>query len=45
MTTRAYDGGTLVTVGDRPVFVVLEADVDPLAGERLDTRRKTPPRA
>ena len=38
VTTRAYEGGSLVSVGGRPVFVVLEADVDPLAGERLDTK-------
>ena len=38
VTTRAYDGGTLVSVGGRPVFVVMDADVDLLAGERLDTK-------
>ena len=38
VTTRAYDGGTLVSIGGRPVFAVLAADVDPLAGELLDTK-------
>jgi small-conductance mechanosensitive channel len=38
VTTRAYDGGTLISVGDRPVFAVLEADVDPLSGEQLDIK-------
>jgi small-conductance mechanosensitive channel len=38
VSTHAYDGGTLVSVGGRPVFAVLEADVDPLAGERLDVK-------
>ena len=38
VTTRAYEGGTLVSVGGRPVFVVLEADVDPLAGEAMSTK-------
>ena len=38
VTTHAYPGGTLVSVGDRPVFAVLAADADPLAGEQLDTK-------
>jgi small-conductance mechanosensitive channel len=38
VTTHAYEGGTLVSVGGRPVFAVLAADVDPLAGEQLDTK-------
>jgi small-conductance mechanosensitive channel len=38
VTTHAYDGGTLVSVGGRPVFAVLDADVDPLAGEQLDRK-------
>jgi small-conductance mechanosensitive channel len=38
VTTHAYDGGTLVSLGGRPVFAVLAADVDPLAGELLDTK-------
>ena len=38
VTTRAYDGGTLISIGGRPVFAVLAADVDPLAGELLDTK-------
>jgi small-conductance mechanosensitive channel len=38
VTTHAYEGGTLLSVGGRPVFAVLEADVDPLAGEHLDTK-------
>jgi small-conductance mechanosensitive channel len=38
VTTHAYDGGTLVSIGGRPVFAVLAADVDPLAGELLDTK-------
>jgi small-conductance mechanosensitive channel len=38
VTTHAYDGGTLVSLGGRPVFAVLVADVDPLAGELLDTK-------
>jgi len=38
VTTHAYDGGTLVSVAGHPVFAVLAADVDPLAGEVLDTK-------
>jgi small-conductance mechanosensitive channel len=38
VTTHAYDGGTLVSIGGRPLFAVLAADVDPLAGELLDTK-------
>ena len=38
VTTHRYVGGTLVSLGGRPVFAVLEADVDPLAGELLDTK-------
>ena len=38
VTTRAYEGGTLVSVGGRPVFVVLTADVDPLVGEAMDAK-------
>ena len=36
--TRAYAGGTLISVGGRPVFAVLDADVDPLAGERVESK-------
>ena len=35
VTTRAFDGAVVVGIGDRPVFVVFAADVDPLAGETL----------
>ena len=40
VTSRSYEGGTLVSVGNQPVFAVLEADVDPLAGELLDTKAR-----
>jgi small-conductance mechanosensitive channel len=30
-----FDQGTLITVGDQPVFVIYQADVDPLQGESL----------
>jgi small-conductance mechanosensitive channel len=33
--TRTYPDAVLVGIGDRPVFVVFAADVDPLAGESL----------
>ena len=38
VATRTYDGGVLVTLGGRPVFVLFESDVDALSGERLDTK-------
>ena len=38
VASRAYDGGTLITVGNRPVFVLLAADVDPIAGEAMETK-------
>lgn len=33
--TKTYPSAVLVGIGDRPVFVVFAADVDPLAGESL----------
>ena len=38
VTTHAYEGGTLISFGGRPVFAILAADVDPLAGELPDTK-------
>jgi small-conductance mechanosensitive channel len=38
VATRAYEHGTVITVGDRPVFVIFAADVDPLAGEALPSK-------
>jgi small-conductance mechanosensitive channel len=35
VSTHAYDDAILVAIGDRPVFLVFAADVDPLAGETL----------
>jgi small-conductance mechanosensitive channel len=33
-----YDQGTLITVGDQPVFVIYQLDVDPLQGESLSAK-------
>jgi small-conductance mechanosensitive channel len=33
-----YDRGILITVGDQPVFVIYETDVDPLQGESLPAK-------
>jgi small-conductance mechanosensitive channel len=38
VTTRAYDEGVVIGVGDHPVFVLMKADVDRLAGEELGTK-------
>ena len=35
---RQYEQGTLVAIDDRPVFVVFAADVDPLAGETMESK-------
>jgi small-conductance mechanosensitive channel len=33
-----FDQGTLITVGDQPVFVIYQVDVDPLQGESLPAK-------
>ncbi len=38
VTTHPYDDAVLLRVGGHPVLVVFSADVDLLAGERLDTK-------
>ncbi len=35
---RQYEQGILVAIADRPVFVVFAADVDPLAGETMESK-------
>jgi small-conductance mechanosensitive channel len=38
VTTRAFDAAVAIGIDANPVFVVLTADVDPLAGEDLATK-------
>ena len=38
VTTKATDRGTLISVDNRPVIAVFEADADPLAGESMSSK-------
>jgi small-conductance mechanosensitive channel len=38
VTTRPYPDGVLVAIDDRPVFVVMSADADALAGETMTSK-------
>ena len=35
IATQPYERGIVITVGGRPVFVIFDTDVDPLAGEAM----------
>jgi small-conductance mechanosensitive channel len=35
VVTRTFDAGVVIGIGSQPVFVLFEADIDPLAGESL----------
>ena len=38
VTTRAYPDAVVIRVGEAPLIVVFQSDLDALAGERLDTK-------